>query len=131
MSEVFIIGTKEKYRFKSSNGLLRIEELWSLSLEALDTIALELDAQIEKAPTKSFIKKNVDAGKKELSNKLEIVKYIITDKLNEAERKETLREKRKRREELVRRIEAKRNEADAEKPLADLEKELFDLDNEE
>lgn len=83
-NELFKQATQNKYRFESTKGLLTVEDLWDLSLTALDNVAVTLDEQIQKAGRKSFIERRA-ASTTELDNKLEIVKVIIADKQAEKE----------------------------------------------
>ena len=48
-NELFKQATQNKYRFESTKGLLTVEDLWDLSLTALDNVAVTLDEQIQKA----------------------------------------------------------------------------------
>lgn len=87
-TNLFVIASRKKYRFKSGRGQLTTEALWELDLEDLNTIAITLDDESEKEGKKSFIKKR-NVKSKELSNKLDIVKYIIEVKMNESEVRKT------------------------------------------
>ena len=89
-------GIRQHIRFESVKGLLTTEDLLDLPLEQperskqpvanLDTIAVELDNQLQ-STSKSFVRtKSKDATLTEL--KLEIVKYVIKIKVAEQEAKE-------------------------------------------
>jgi hypothetical protein len=89
---LFITAARKKYRFDSGRGLVTVEDLFDLALESLDKIAVGLDEAIQKAGKKSFIAKRTDSTT-ELDNKLEIVKFVITTKQEEAEARKARSEK--------------------------------------
>lgn len=88
--ELFFIAARDKYRFNSAKGLLNLEDLFDLPLKgrteaaaSLNAIAVDLHAQAQAiSNTKvSFVDDDEDGTSKspstELTNKLEIVKYLI------------------------------------------------------
>lgn len=95
MSDLFVKATKKKIRFTTSKGELSTEDLWDLSLEDLDRIAVAASKKSE-GTEKSFIRKTSQA---ETLDKLrfDVVKYVIDYKLKAkdaaAKRAETLAEK--------------------------------------
>lgn len=91
-TNLFFTAAKSQYRFTSNKGQLSVEDLFSLSLTALDAIAVGIDEEIQKLGRKSFISKTTNQNT-DLSNKLEIVKLIIQDKQDEAENRKARAEK--------------------------------------
>ncbi len=81
---IFLIAAKKKYRFDSGRGLIGAEDLFDLSLDSLDKVAVALDKKIGEAGSKSFITKRTTSNV-ELETKLEILKYIIDVKQKEAD----------------------------------------------
>ena len=77
-SSIFLLATKNKFRYTTTRGSVTTEDLWDLSLEDLDKVAVQLDGSAN--ASKSFIKKrtNTDA---ELINKLNVVKAVIEHKM--------------------------------------------------
>ena len=55
--ENFKQATKEKLRFQTAKGPLSTEQLWSLSIEDLDALAVSLDAEHKQSGKKSFLVK--------------------------------------------------------------------------
>lgn len=100
IENLFVTASREKYRFDSKVGQLTTEDLWQLPLTSenkasLNGVAIELSRQL-KGSEESFVA-TATAKDKTLTNKLEIVKYVIqvrmaenAAKLEEANRKETL-----------------------------------------
>lgn len=46
---------QKKLRFKTNKGMITTEDLFDLSLQNLNTLAIMLDKKISEAPKKSFI----------------------------------------------------------------------------
>lgn len=86
---------KRHIRFSSVKGLLTTEQLYDLSVETLDGMAVEAHKELEAAPRVSFIssKKTND----ELQLKFDVIKHILDQKLEVRNKKEA---DKKRAEEL-------------------------------
>lgn len=69
-----------KLRFATSKGNLSVEDLWDLSLPALDRLAVSYDEELAKSPRKSFITNDTPSNSELEFN---IVKDVITDKLKD------------------------------------------------
>lgn len=120
-------ASKLKLRFSTGKGNLSVEDLWDLSLEQLDAIAVKLDEQIEKSPRKSFIK-TVSKGNEILELKFTIVKDIIETKMSEQAARENQQAKNAQRQKLLELI-AKKEDSELEGKSADeLRKMLNELD---
>lgn len=91
-NELFINASRKKYTFPTTKGQIDTSDLWDLNLESLDRIAVAIDESITKVGTKSFISKRANSTK-ELDERLEIVKYIIQVKQEEADERKTRAEK--------------------------------------
>lgn len=95
MSEaLFIKASREQFRFATRRGVVATEDLWTLSLEDLDTMAIALSAKIT-AETASFLK-GPKKNKSEDAHKLEIIKFVIETRQTEAEAKKDRAMKAKR-----------------------------------
>jgi hypothetical protein len=81
---IFEKATREKLRFSSAKGQLNVEDLWGLSLAALDRIAVGIHEKLESSGTKSFIGRPSVKSREE-SLRFEIVKHIIDVKVQENE----------------------------------------------
>lgn len=81
---MFDKATRLKLRFESNKGLLSVEQVWDLSLTALNEMAKGLSRQVKAAETdeEDFIgtKSAVDS---ELQLRFDVVKHIIGVKLKE------------------------------------------------
>lgn len=122
MSEkLFIKATRKKYRFDSSKGQLTTEDLWDLSLESLDRIAVALDDKIQKAGRKSFINKTTNTLTEDTA-KLDILKYVIETKQEDAARRMENQARAKERqflEDLLKNKQMETLSAMSEKEIAD------------
>ena len=109
---MFEIATRNKYRFPCVKGLVTVEDLWDLSVENLDVIFKELNAQVKTQKEESLLS-TVTKSKKEaeLENKIEIVKHIVSVKLAEREKKAKEKERREYKQKILQLIEEKKDKA--------------------
>lgn len=120
-------ASKLKLRFSTSKGNLSTEDLWDLSLEQLDAIAVKLDEQIEKSPRKSFIK-TVSKVNETLELKFAIVKDVIDTKMAEQAARENQQAKSAQRQKLLELIAEKEDSELKGKSTDELRKMLDELD---
>lgn len=120
-------ASKLKLRFSTNKGNLSTEDLWDLSLEQLDAIAVKLDEQIEKSPRKSFIK-TVSKVNETLELKFAIVKDVIDTKMAEQAARENQQAKSAQRQKLLELIAEKEDSELKGKSTDELRKMLDELD---
>lgn len=84
MDNLFAIATRTKIRFTTSKGEITTEDLWTLSLESLDSLAVGIDKKLKDSSGQSFIGKKTNANTM-LETQLELLKYVINIKMTEAE----------------------------------------------
>ncbi len=92
--KMFEIATRMKYRF-TYKGQLSVEDLWDLSLEALDTIFKNLNKEIKASAEESLLNTKTKATE-EIENKIEIIKYIVVTKQAEAKARLDAKAKREK-----------------------------------
>lgn len=80
---LFLKASRKKLRFSVKQGFLSTEDLWDLSLPALDAIAVGLDEVVQKQGRKSFIATTKTAEQNDDSLRFEIVKQVIDIRLAE------------------------------------------------
>lgn len=127
MSEVnlFEVATRNNYQFPF-RGLINVIDLWDLSLTNLDSVFKVLNAEVKKSEEESLLNTKSKEDE-ELSNKIEIVKYIVGVKLAEKEAKEDEKKNREMKQRLLA-IKAKRqNEALENLSDEDLDKAIAEL----
>jgi hypothetical protein len=108
-------------------GMISVEDLWDLSLTNLDSVFKTLNAEVKKFEEESLLHTKSKEDE-EISNKIEIVKYIVNVKLNEKKKRENDIKNAKTRQKLLE-IKAKRQNAalenmsdeELDKALAELE----------
>lgn len=71
---------QKKLRFKTNKGMITTEDLFDLSLQNLNTLAIMLDKKISEAPKKSFIEE-LTAEENDDELRFSIVKDVINIKL--------------------------------------------------
>jgi hypothetical protein len=91
---LFIAATKAAIRFPTNKGELSTEQLWDLPLQSksgfdLDTVAKTVNAALRSVTEESFVSTTTSPAKSLLELKLDVVKFIIADKIaeNEANRR--------------------------------------------
>lgn len=75
---------RNKTRFATVKGSLSVEQLWDLSIDDLDTLAVTLDDAYNSSKGKSFVKKRT-VKDKNLKGQLDVVVDILNTKQEEAE----------------------------------------------
>lgn len=127
MSEVnlFEVATRSNYQFPF-RGVINIIDLWDLSLANLDSVFKVLNAEVKKSEEESLLNTKSKEDE-EISNKIEIVKYIVGVKLAEKEAKEDEKKNREMKQRLLA-IKAKRqNEALENLSDEDLDRAIAEL----
>ena len=118
---MFEKASRVKLRYSTNRGVLSVEDLWDLSLEQLDPIAINLNKRLKESQTESFIKIRTNT---ELELKFNIVKHIIDVKLQEQEERIVAAEKKAKRQKILD-LMAKKQDAELEsKSYEELAKEL-------
>lgn len=122
---LFEIATRNRYRF-TYKGVMTVEDLWDLSVDALDAIFKTLNRQKKTADEASLLAVK-SAEDTELANKIELVKYIVSIKLAEADERVNAAEKKAQRDKILA-IMAKKQDAALEgMDMKQLEAELAKL----
>ncbi|RHS68228.1 hypothetical protein DW954_02515 [Clostridium sp. AM45-5] len=107
-AELFIEATKKNYQFPF-RGMINVIDLWELSVQSLDLVFKSLNADYKKSEEESLLSAQTKESE-ELSEKIEIVKYIVNEKLAEKKAKEDAKKNREMKQRLLE-IKAKRQDA--------------------
>lgn len=102
MNELFIMATRKKFRFPFK-GMISVEDLWDLTVQSLDNVFKALNAEVKQVREESLLATK-SAEDAELDAKIEIVKYIVSVKLDEADKKKqaaAMREQKRRIQEIL------------------------------
>ena len=129
--EMFEQALRNKFRFSTVKGEVSTEDLWDMPLTSrnnfdLDTVAISLAKQVAETSEMSFVKTTTTASKL-LKDKLEVVKYVITTKMAEAESKESAKVKETEREFLKSVLQEKKVDAVKGLSVEELEARLASL----
>ena len=124
-NELFINATRDNYQFPF-RGMINVIDLWDLSLTNLDSVFKTLNAEAKKSEEESLLNTKSKEDE-EISNKIEIVKYIVSVKLDEKKKREDAKKNAEMRQRLLE-IKAKRQDAALENMSdEDLDKALAEL----
>lgn len=126
MEKIFEKGIREKVRF-SYKGLHSIEELYDMSLPALDSIYKDLNKKVKAEKEDSLLNKRTKADDI-LELKIEIVKYVFKTKSREKEDRENAAMKKEKKQKLLGIMAEKKDKQLYELPVEDLEKMINELD---
>ena len=90
--DLFLIASRQKYRFPSCRGELSCEQLWDIPLLStngfcLNEVAVTLNSELKSLEETSFVAPLVNPRRQEISDMLEIVKTVIAVKQKEAKEK--------------------------------------------
>ena len=131
MTDLFKVATKKKYRF-SYKGQVTVEDLWDLSVEELDKIYKNLKSLQKNASEESLLQ-TATKEDKELNNKIEIIKTIVTDKLAAKDRAIKAASQRAQNQRILEIMADKQDAALKEKSIEELQNMLMteDVDDEE
>jgi hypothetical protein len=123
--DIFEVATRSKFRFPFK-GLINVEDLWDLSTENLDSIYKNLNSQLKQTQEESLLKVR-STGDKELDVKIEIVKHIVTVKLEEATARLQAKEKREQKQKIMEILQNKKEASLLGKTTEELQKMLEEL----
>ena len=128
-NEMFVTATRNKFRFPF-RGQISVEDLWDLSVENLDSVYKTLNSQVKKAKEKSLL--NTKSREDEIIEmQIEIVKYIVSVKQDEAAKKVAAKEKKARKQRILEVLAAKEDADLQNKSPEELQAMLSELDDDD
>ena len=123
--KMFETAVRNKYRY-SYKGIITTEDLWDLPLTGLDSIYKALNKQVRQSQEDSLLE--VKSKENEtLEMQIEIVKYIVSVKQQEAEARVAQKENAEKRRRIMEIMADKQDEELKNKSMADLQKILDSL----
>lgn len=130
---MFKEASQLKLRFSTSVGNLSTEDLWDLPLTSrngasLDNLAKELNREIKNAEEESFVVKK-SSSNKVLDLKFSIVKDVIKDKMDAAEKARTRAEIKAKKDKIMEAIAKKEDESLDNAGLDELRSMLAEMEN--
>lgn len=123
--EMFIKASREKMRFPYK-GLATVDDLWDLPVTELDKIYKSLNAKAKQAQEESLLEVKTSEDE-ELTVQIEIIKYIVSVKLEEKKADEMAKERKEQKQKIMSILASKQDEALQGKSIEELEKMLDEL----
>ena len=122
---MFEVAARTKMRFPFK-GLISTEDLWDLPVVDLDKIFKTLNSQMKETKEESLlnVKSKQDA---QLEVQIEIVKYIVSVKLEERNIRLKAEENKEKKQQIMALINDKKNAALQNKSVEELENMFNDL----
>jgi hypothetical protein len=119
----FKLASQQKLRFQTTKGLLSTEQLWDLSIDDLDALAVSLEAEHKQSGKKSFL---VKTSSKDKTAKLrfDIVLDVLNTKVEEMEAATEAKEIKEHNKKIITLIAEKQDESLKGKSIKELEKML-------
>lgn len=126
IGKIFETATRNKYRFPYK-GSVSTEDLWDLSVNDLDTVFKSLNAQAKQSSEESLLKTKTSEDTK-LNNKIELVRYIVGVKLEEADTAKKAKERRAQKQKLIGILSEKQDNELHNKSIEELQAMINALD---
>lgn len=133
MEELFKEASKKKFRFETPKGNLLTEDLWDLPLitknlsgTSLDNLAKEINRQLKESTEESFVTETT-AINSILEAKLDIIKCVIKEKLEDAKARMNRVARKEKKEKILSIIADKEDVSLMNNSIDDLKKMLSEL----
>ena len=98
-NKMFEVAVRNKFRFPFK-GVISVEDLWDLSVQQLDGIFKTLKSQEKKAQVESLLDTRTPEDEA-LKTKIDIIRYIVNVKLDEAKQAEHAKENRDQKQKIL------------------------------
>lgn len=118
--ENFKLASKQKLRFQTNKGLLSVEQLWDLSLQDLDVLAVAMEAEHKESGKKSFLIKT-SVKDKTAKLKFDVVLEILNTKIEEMQAAQEAAEIKEHNKKIISLISEKQDESLKGKSIKQLE----------
>jgi len=123
----FEVAIRSKMRFPFK-GLVSVEDLWDLSPQNLDSIFKTLNSELNKVKEESLLNTKTKEDK-ELDVKIEIVKYIVSVKLEEEQSRLKAKAQKEQKQKILEILAAKQDESLQNKSIEELTAMLDEMNN--
>jgi hypothetical protein len=117
--------TRAGIRFATAKGSLSVEQLWHLSINELDALAVALKEEYEKSGKRSFVVKST-AKDKVVKLKFDVVLDILTTKVEEREAEQIVAENKAHNKKILELIAEKKDDKLKNMSISQLEAMLKD-----
>lgn len=118
--ENFKLASQQKLRFQTNKGLLSTEQLWDLSLDDLDALAVSLEIEHKQSGKKSFL---VKTSLKDRTAKLrfDVALDVLNTKVEEMQAEQEAAEIKEHNKKIIQLISEKQDESLKGKSIKQLE----------
>lgn len=118
--ENYKLASQQRLRFQTNKGLLSTEQLWDLSLEDLDALAVSLETEHKQSGKKSFL---IKTSEKDKTAKLrfDIALDVLNTKVEEMNALAVAKEVREHNKKILNLISEKQDESLKGKSIKQLE----------
>ena len=123
-ANIFEVATRKKYRYPYK-GMITTEDLWDLSLTALDSIYKTLNKQAKQSQEESLL--NTSASNETLENQIAIIKYIVAIKQQEQVDRLKEKERAEQKQKIMEILADKQDETLKGKSVEELQKMLEEM----
>lgn len=120
--KMFETAVRSKMRFPYK-GQISAEDLWDLNVNALDEVFKSLNAKVKASQEESLLQTRSKESE-ELAIQIEIVKYIVSVKLAEAQAREEAKENAAKRQHILSILADKQEDALRGKSVEELQQML-------
>ena len=121
--ENYKLASQQKLRFQTTKGSLTTEQLWDLSLDELDALAVSLEEEHKKKKKKSFLVKT-SAKDKTSKLKFDIVLDVLNTKAEAIQVASEANEVKEHNKKIISLIAEKQDDKLKSMSIKDLEKQL-------
>ncbi|MGL6174809.1 MAG: hypothetical protein ACRC1P_09430 [Cellulosilyticaceae bacterium] len=123
---LFEAATRNKMRFPFK-GLITVEDLWDLSVQNLDSVFKVLNSEMKQVSEESLLNTKTNENTI-LEAKIEIVKYIVSVKLEEAERMTKAKEQKEQKQKILSILSSKQEQDLQNKSIEELNEMLKEFE---
>ncbi len=112
---IFEKASRKKFRFPTNRGDLTVENLWDMPLTArdgfdLNSVAVSINNELKGVTEESFVQTTPNRKAVDLGDKLELVKFVIAEKIEAAEKAKAAKERDEKRNKLLEALGQKEDE---------------------
>jgi hypothetical protein len=125
MENLFISAIRGKFRFPFK-GLVNVEDSFDMSVRDLDLVFKSLNSELKQVKEESLLDLKTQQDK-ELDMKIEIVKYIVSVKLEEESLRLKAKEKKEQKQKLLELLAEKQDESLKGKSIEEIKAMLEEL----
>jgi len=122
---VFEVAVTEKFRFPF-RGQITVEDLFDLNVKDLDAVFKTLNSQLKQVQEESLLEVKSKQDK-ELDMKIEIVKHIVKQKLEEQDARLKEKEKKEQKQKILEILADKQDESLKNKSVEELQAMLANI----